>query len=89
MAGTTSFERGLMILSEIADGGDTTVESVALKLGIPVSTSYRYFRELREHGFVQEDGELPARAHAAGPGRQAPHAEPPRGSWHSCAEKHR
>jgi IclR family transcriptional regulator, acetate operon repressor len=55
MARTTSFERGLMILSEIAEGGDTTVESVALKLGIPASTTYRYFRQLRENGFLQED----------------------------------
>ncbi|WP_427015548.1 IclR family transcriptional regulator [Pseudarthrobacter sp. P1] len=55
MATHTSFERGLMILSEIADGGDTTVERVAQKLGMPVSTTYRYFRTMREHGFVQED----------------------------------
>lgn len=52
---STSFERGLMILSEVAEAGDTTVDGVSSKLGIPVSTTYRYFRQLKAHGFVQED----------------------------------
>ncbi|MBB6407016.1 IclR family transcriptional regulator [Arthrobacter sp. AZCC_0090] len=64
MATHTSFERGLMILAEIADSGDATVEGVALKLGIPVSTTYRYFRQLRERGFVQEDAGIYRPGHA-------------------------
>ncbi|OFI38517.1 IclR family transcriptional regulator [Arthrobacter sp. SW1] len=71
MAGQVSFERGLKILSAVADAGDTTVEAVASKLGIPVSSTYRYFRQLRELGFVQEDGGLyrPGRALLALTGR--------------------
>ncbi|MEO5779552.1 MAG: IclR family transcriptional regulator [Arthrobacter oryzae] len=64
MATHTSFERGLMILSAIAEAGDTTVESVALELGIPVSTTYRYFHQLKAHGFVQEDSGIYRPGHA-------------------------
>ncbi|MFD1212081.1 IclR family transcriptional regulator [Arthrobacter sp. GCM10027362] len=52
----TSFERGLAILAEVAASGDATVDAIAGKLGIPQSTTYRYFKTLKEHGFVQEDG---------------------------------
>lgn len=52
----TSFERGLAILAEVAASGDASVDTVADKLGIPQSTTYRYFKTLKEHGFVQEDG---------------------------------
>ncbi|MCG2622482.1 IclR family transcriptional regulator [Arthrobacter sp. I2-34] len=52
----TSFERGLAILAEVAADGDATVDAVAAKLGIPQSTTYRYFKTLKERGFVQEDG---------------------------------
>ncbi|NMR31638.1 IclR family transcriptional regulator domain-containing protein [Crystallibacter degradans] len=51
----SSFERGLKILAEIATCGDATVDVVATRLGIPQSTTYRYFKTLKEHGFVQED----------------------------------
>ena len=51
----TSFERGLRILAEVAAHGDVTVESVAKKLGMPTSTAYRFFKSLREQGFVVED----------------------------------
>ncbi|GAA4377790.1 IclR family transcriptional regulator [Paeniglutamicibacter cryotolerans] len=52
---SSSFERGLKILAEIASSGETTVDDVALKLGIPVSTAYRYFKVLRDQDFVAED----------------------------------
>lgn len=52
---SSSFERGLKILAEIAASGETTVDDVALKLGIPVSSAYRYFKVLREQEFVAED----------------------------------
>ncbi|MGO4582868.1 IclR family transcriptional regulator [Arthrobacter sp. 2RAF6] len=51
----TSLERGLTILAEVAGGADTTVESVASRLGIPVSTTYRYFKTLKDRGFIIED----------------------------------
>jgi IclR family acetate operon transcriptional repressor len=52
----TSFERGLAILAEVAADGDATIDAVATKLGIPQSTAYRYFKTLKDRGFVQEDG---------------------------------
>lgn len=52
---SASFERGLKILEEVAASGETTVDAVALKLGIPKSTVYRYFKVLREQDFVRED----------------------------------
>jgi len=51
----SSLERGLTILSEVAGAGDTTVEEVAHRLGLPVSTTYRYIRTLRESGYLSED----------------------------------
>ena len=61
---SSSFERGLKILAEIAATGETTVDAVALKLNIPASTAYRYFKVLREQNFVtEEDGRYrPGRA---------------------------
>lgn len=52
---STSFERGLRILAEIVTDGETSVEAVAEKLGIPSSTAYRYFKVLREQNFVIEE----------------------------------
>ncbi|GAA5225537.1 IclR family transcriptional regulator [Paeniglutamicibacter antarcticus] len=52
---SSSFERGLQILAEIVARGETTVDAVALKLNIPPSTAYRYFRVLRDQEFVTEE----------------------------------
>lgn len=52
---SSSFERGLAILAEVLADGETTVETVARDLRIPVSSAYRYFRVLRDQGFVTED----------------------------------
>lgn len=50
----SSFERGLMIISQVADRGETSVDEVAAAVGLPLSTTYRYMRTLRTHGFVAE-----------------------------------
>lgn len=51
----SSLERGLAILEEIATGGDHTSATLAQATGLPVSTTYRYLRTLRERGFVRQD----------------------------------
>lgn len=51
----SSLERGLAILEEIAAGGDHTPATLAQATGLPVSTTYRYLRTLRERGFVRLD----------------------------------
>ncbi|WP_298862666.1 IclR family transcriptional regulator [uncultured Microbacterium sp.] len=50
---STSFERGLAVMIQIALAGETSVESVAADLEIPVSTVYRYIRSLRELDLVE------------------------------------
>lgn len=52
--GGGSFERGLAVISHIAEQGETTVEKTAAALSLPLSTTYRYFRQLRDRGFVTE-----------------------------------
>ncbi|HEX5510272.1 MAG TPA: IclR family transcriptional regulator [Actinomycetales bacterium] len=52
--GGGSFERGLAVISHIAEQGETTVEETAATLGLPLSTTYRYIRQLRDRGFVTE-----------------------------------
>jgi len=51
----SSLERGLALLTEIAASSDHTPQSLSLAVGLPVSTTYRYLRTLREGGFVRED----------------------------------
>ncbi len=50
----SSLERGLALLSEIAESGEHTPQSLATAVGLPVSTTYRYLRTLRDGGYVQE-----------------------------------
>ncbi|MEO7147083.1 MAG: IclR family transcriptional regulator [Terrimesophilobacter sp.] len=50
----SSLERGLALLSEIAESGDHTPQTLAAAVGLPVSTTYRYLRILRDGGYVQE-----------------------------------
>ncbi len=50
----SSLERGLALLSEIAESGDHTPQSLAEAVGLPVSTTYRYLRILRDSGYVKE-----------------------------------
>ncbi|GAA1243401.1 IclR family transcriptional regulator [Streptomyces sp. NBC_01474] len=55
MGETSSFERGLAVLRDLAVTGETTVAATAARVGLPVSTTYRYFRVLREQGYTEED----------------------------------
>lgn len=51
----SSLERGLALLTEIATSGEHTAHSLALAVGLPLSTTYRYLRVLRDGQFVRED----------------------------------
>lgn len=51
----SSLERGLALLTEIAASGEHTASSLALAVGLPVSTTYRYLKVLRDGQFVRED----------------------------------
>jgi IclR family acetate operon transcriptional repressor len=51
----SSLQRGLALLTEIATSGEHTAHSLADAVGLPVSTTYRYLRVLRQGGFVSED----------------------------------
>lgn len=56
-AGSTaqsSFERGLGVLTSIAENGELSVDELAEELGIPLSTVYRYVRTLRECALIEE-----------------------------------
>ena len=51
----SSLERGLALLTEIATSGEHTAGSLASAVGLPVSTTYRYLKVLRDGQFVRED----------------------------------
>lgn len=50
----TSLERGLRILSAVAETGETNAKSLAAALGLPLSTTYRYLKTLRSFDLVEE-----------------------------------
>lgn len=50
----TSFSRGLDVLIALARNGQASVADLADELDLPVSTTYRYIRSLREYGLVEE-----------------------------------
>lgn len=50
----TSFTRGLDVLIAVARRGQVSVPALALELGIPQSTVYRYIRSLRDYALVEE-----------------------------------
>ena len=52
----TSLERGLRILSAIAETGETNAKNLAAALGLPLSTTYRYLKTLRSFELVEEFG---------------------------------
>ncbi|MGP3536197.1 IclR family transcriptional regulator [Microbacterium sp. RD1] len=53
---TSSIERGLAILEVVAAAGDASVRAVADRTGLPVSSVYRYVRQLEDAGFLAVDG---------------------------------
>ena len=52
----TALERGLRILSAVAETGETNAKSLAAALGLPLSTTYRYLKTLRQFDLVEEFG---------------------------------
>lgn len=52
----SSFERGLRVLSSVADNGSIRAGSIAEELELPLSTVYRYLRTLRDYALVEEHG---------------------------------
>jgi DNA-binding IclR family transcriptional regulator len=60
----TSFARGLRVLLALLSGTSRTVNDISHELDLPLSTTYRYLRDLRRVRLVEEVGE---RAYAAGP----------------------
>lgn len=57
--GDTSLARGLRVLLAFHNASERTVSDIAAELEMPVSTVYRFLRELRRFGLVMElaDGE--------------------------------
>lgn len=51
----SSLERGLALLAEVARPGEHTAASLAASVQLPLSTTYRYLRVLREGLFIHED----------------------------------
>lgn len=52
----TALVRGLRILSFVAESGETTAKMLADELGLPLSTTYRYLKTLRDFDLVEEFG---------------------------------
>lgn len=49
-----SFARGLRLLTQIAELGEVTASELSHSLGIPLSTTYRYLKSLREYELIEE-----------------------------------
>lgn len=54
MASESSLGRGLSLLEEVAASSEQDARSLAALVDLPLSTTYRYLRVLRERGFVRE-----------------------------------
>jgi DNA-binding IclR family transcriptional regulator len=50
----TSLARALRVLAVVIARGDARADELAREVGLPVSTVYRYLRDLREAGFVAD-----------------------------------
>jgi DNA-binding IclR family transcriptional regulator len=48
--------RGLALLVALSQRGEARVDELAAEAGLPLSTAYRYLRQLREEGFAIENG---------------------------------
>lgn len=49
-----SFTRGINVLIAIAESGEIRADEIAVEVGVPLSTVYRYLRTLRELDLVEE-----------------------------------
>ena len=47
-----TLERGLSVLSALADLGEATLTQVARQVGLSASTTYRLLETLRQQGYV-------------------------------------
>lgn len=69
-----SLQRGLQMLSLLQDSGRMRVSDISERLGVPLSTVYRYVAALKESGFAHEfDGYLVASERLAETGLESPH----------------
>lgn len=50
----TALVRGLRVLTQIAETGETNAKTLATALGLPLSTTYRYLKTLREFDLIEE-----------------------------------
>lgn len=50
----TALVRGLKVLTAIAESGETNAKQLASDIGLPLSTTYRYLRTLRDFDLVEE-----------------------------------
>jgi IclR family transcriptional regulator, KDG regulon repressor len=53
---STSLARALHVLGSILDRGEARADELAADAAVPVSTVYRYLRDLRDAGFVADSG---------------------------------
>lgn len=53
-AGAVSFTRGLNVLICVAESGEARAHQIAVDIGVPLSTVYRYLRTLRELELIEE-----------------------------------
>lgn len=52
----SSLTTGLQVLECVSDKGSVRVSEIAASLGLPVSTTHRYLRQLRDEGYVYDVG---------------------------------
>jgi len=70
----SSLHRGLEILALLQQEGRLRTSAISERLGIPLSTAYRYAGALRESGFaVESDGYLIPSSRLTEPGRESEH----------------
>ncbi|HEX5192480.1 MAG TPA: IclR family transcriptional regulator [Solirubrobacteraceae bacterium] len=49
---SSTLARGLVLLTTLSERGQARADELAAAAGLPVSTTYRYLRLMREHGFA-------------------------------------
>ncbi len=73
-SGNSSLSRGLDILSLVQETGRVRPAEVSRRLGVPLSTVYRYLGTLRDSGFIVDvDGHVMPSARLAETGEESEH----------------